>query len=99
MRWSRSMVPDELAGAVESLLENPRRAAEIGGRARALAMAKRGTADRVVQQILAAADEVGARSAAYSGGAADARDAGCDLDGRPLAEHRSEVILKSWIRR
>ncbi len=49
--------PDELASTVESLLENPRRAAEIGGRARALAITKRGTADHMVQQLLAAADE------------------------------------------
>jgi tetraacyldisaccharide 4'-kinase len=49
--------PGELASTVESLLENPRRAAEIGSRARALAIAKRGTADHMVQQLLAAADE------------------------------------------
>ena len=49
--------PDALAGAVEALLENPARAAEIGAQARALAMAKRGTADRIVQQLLAAADD------------------------------------------
>jgi len=49
--------PDALAGAVEALLENPAHAAEIGARAGALAMVKRGTADRMVEQILAAADE------------------------------------------
>jgi len=49
--------PDALAGAVEALLGNPARAAEMGARARALAMAKRGTADAIVEQILAAADE------------------------------------------
>ncbi|MBZ5674025.1 MAG: tetraacyldisaccharide 4'-kinase [Acidobacteriia bacterium] len=49
--------PNALASTVESLLENPRRAAEIGARAGSLAAAKRGTADRAVQQILAAADE------------------------------------------
>jgi tetraacyldisaccharide 4'-kinase len=49
--------PDALAGAVEALLTNPRRASEIGGRARALAEAKRGTAEHVVEQILAAAYE------------------------------------------
>src|ERR1041384_3310224 len=46
-----------LAGAVMSSLDNPAGAAEIGERGRALAMAKRGTADSVVEQILAAADE------------------------------------------
>jgi 3-deoxy-D-manno-octulosonic-acid transferase len=46
-----------LANAVSGLLEDPARAAEIGNRARALAMAKRGTADRIVEQILVAADE------------------------------------------
>jgi tetraacyldisaccharide 4'-kinase len=49
--------PGALAGAVEALLENPRRAREIGGRGRALADAKRGTADEIVAQVLAAADE------------------------------------------
>jgi 3-deoxy-D-manno-octulosonic-acid transferase len=49
--------PGALAGAVEALLENPARAMEIGSRARALAMAKRGAADAIVEQILAAADE------------------------------------------
>ena len=49
--------PEELAGAVEDLLEDPIRAADIGARARSLAIAKRGTADRIVQQLLAAADE------------------------------------------
>jgi len=48
--------PEALAGAVESLLENPIRAEEIGARAQALAIAKRGTADAIVEQILAAAD-------------------------------------------
>jgi len=48
--------PSALAGAVEALLENPERAAEIGTQARTLAMAKRGTADAIVEQILAAAD-------------------------------------------
>lgn len=46
--------PEELAGAVESLLTDAGRAAEIGDRARALAMAKRGTADNMVERILAA---------------------------------------------
>ena len=46
-----------LAGAVEALLENPERADEIGKRAAALATGKRGTADRITEQILAAADE------------------------------------------
>jgi tetraacyldisaccharide 4'-kinase len=46
-----------LAGAVESLLDDPAWAIEIGRRAQAIDMAKRGTADRAVQQILAAADE------------------------------------------
>jgi 3-deoxy-D-manno-octulosonic-acid transferase len=46
-----------LAGAVESLLENPERAADIGKRAAALAQGKRGTADRITDQILIAADE------------------------------------------
>ena len=45
---------EALAGAVEALLDNPARAAEIGDRARALAMSKRGTADRIVEQILEA---------------------------------------------
>jgi 3-deoxy-D-manno-octulosonic-acid transferase len=49
--------PDALAAAVEVLLENPTRAADIGARARTLAMAKRGTADAIVKQILVAADE------------------------------------------
>jgi 3-deoxy-D-manno-octulosonic-acid transferase len=49
--------PDALAGAVEALLENPARGTEIGARARSLAVAKRGTADKIVQQLLAAADE------------------------------------------
>jgi len=49
--------PDALVGAVESLLENPIRAEEIGARARTLAIAKRGTADAIVEQILAAADQ------------------------------------------
>ncbi len=49
--------PGELASTVESLLENPRRAAEIGARAGSLAAAKRGTAGHVVEKILAAADE------------------------------------------
>ena len=49
--------PDDLVGAVESLLDNPARAAEIGMRARALAEAKRGTADHVVEKILAAVEE------------------------------------------
>jgi 3-deoxy-D-manno-octulosonic-acid transferase len=48
---------DQLAAAVESLLENPAHAAEIGARARALAMAKRGIADHIVEQLLRAADE------------------------------------------
>ena len=41
-----------LANAVEGLLEDPTRATEIGNRARALTMSKRGTADRIVKQIL-----------------------------------------------
>ena len=49
--------PDDLVGAVETLLDNPARAADIGARARELANSKRGTADRVVEQILAAAGE------------------------------------------
>ncbi|MBZ5631829.1 MAG: tetraacyldisaccharide 4'-kinase [Acidobacteriia bacterium] len=49
--------PGALAGAVEALLDNPAHAAEIGTRARTLAMAKRGTADHIVQQLLRAADE------------------------------------------
>jgi 3-deoxy-D-manno-octulosonic-acid transferase len=49
--------PDALAGAVEALLANPVRAAEIGAHARMLALAKRGTAEHIVQQLLAAADE------------------------------------------
>jgi tetraacyldisaccharide 4'-kinase len=49
--------PGALAGAVESLLENQALSAEIGARARALAMTKRGTADSIVQQLIAAADE------------------------------------------
>jgi len=49
--------PGTLAGAVKALLENPMHAAEIGGRARTLAISKRGTADAIVAQILAAADE------------------------------------------
>ncbi len=49
--------PDALAGAVEALLGNPARAAAIGNRARTLAVAKRGTADKIVQQLLAAVDE------------------------------------------
>ncbi|MCU1338499.1 MAG: lipid-A-disaccharide synthase [Bryobacterales bacterium] len=48
---------DALAGAVEALLENPARAAAIGNRARALATAKRGTAEHIVQQLLDAADK------------------------------------------
>ena len=39
--------PGALAGAVESLLDNPARAADIGARAGALARSKRGTADRL----------------------------------------------------
>jgi len=46
-----------LAGAVEALLKNPERAAGIGRRAAALATGKRGTADRIAEQILTAADE------------------------------------------
>lgn len=49
--------PDALAGAVESLLENPGHASDIGARARALAMTKRGTAEHVAGQILAAVEE------------------------------------------
>jgi tetraacyldisaccharide 4'-kinase len=49
--------PDALTGALQALFENPARAAEIGSRAQALAMARRGTADKIVQQILAAAEE------------------------------------------
>jgi 3-deoxy-D-manno-octulosonic-acid transferase len=49
--------PNALTDAVEALFENPTRAADIGARARALAMAKRGTADAIVKQILVAADE------------------------------------------
>jgi len=49
--------PNALTDAVEALLENPTRAADIGARARALAMAKRGTADAIANQILVAADE------------------------------------------
>ncbi len=49
--------PNALTDAVEALLENPTRAADIGARARTLAMAKRGTADAIVKQILVAADE------------------------------------------
>jgi tetraacyldisaccharide 4'-kinase len=48
--------PAALGAAVEALLENPGRAAEIGARAGSLAASKRGTADRAVQQIFAAAD-------------------------------------------
>ena len=46
-----------LASAVEALLENPERAADIGKRAAALAQGKRGTADRIAEQVLNAADE------------------------------------------
>ncbi|HSP67186.1 MAG TPA: tetraacyldisaccharide 4'-kinase, partial [Bryobacteraceae bacterium] len=49
--------PGALTGAVEALLENPARAAEIGKRAAALASAKRGTADRIAEQLVAAAAE------------------------------------------
>ncbi len=49
--------PGALTGAVESLLEDSARATVIGARARELAMAKRGTADAIVKQILTAADE------------------------------------------
>jgi 3-deoxy-D-manno-octulosonic-acid transferase len=49
--------PDALQGAVESLLDDPGRAAELGARARKLAMGKRGTADVIVKRILMAADE------------------------------------------
>jgi len=46
-----------LAGAVGTLLENPASAAETGARAQALARSKRGTANRIVGQILEAAEE------------------------------------------
>ena len=46
-----------LRDAVEALLENPERAADVGKRAAALALGKRGTADRIAEQILTAADE------------------------------------------
>jgi len=46
-----------LASAVGQLLENPARAAEIGARAKALAISKRGTADVLVKRILEAAEE------------------------------------------
>ena len=48
--------PSGLADAVETLLDNTERAAEIGKRAAVLASAKRGTADRIVEQLLAASD-------------------------------------------
>ncbi len=49
--------PVALAGAVQALLENPARASEIGARAQTLAASKRGTADRIVEQILGAAED------------------------------------------
>jgi hypothetical protein len=49
--------PEALASSLEELLENPHQTAEIGQRAAALARAKRGTADRIAEQILMAADE------------------------------------------
>ena len=91
--------PDALAGAVESLLENPARAAEIGGRARAIAMAKRGTAEHVVEQILAAADEAVPDPPHTLEARLDARAAGCDLEGGPRREHRADTFEESWILR
>ena len=60
--------------------------------ARELAMAKRGTADRMVEQILAAADESvpdppHTLEARLTRGAA-----GRDLEGGPRAEHRSDTF-------
>jgi tetraacyldisaccharide 4'-kinase len=49
--------PGALTGALKALFEDPARAAEIGARAQALAIAKRGTADKIVEQILATAEE------------------------------------------
>src|SRR6185369_10498192 len=43
-----------LAGAVEALLDDAARRDDVGERARQLAVAKRGTADRVAAEILAA---------------------------------------------
>jgi 3-deoxy-D-manno-octulosonic-acid transferase len=54
-------IPDAaaLAGAVAGLLGDPARRAQIGSKARELAMAKRGVASRVVEQIrMAAGDAV-----------------------------------------
>jgi tetraacyldisaccharide 4'-kinase len=48
---------DALQGAVEALLADPVHAAEIGARARALAITKRGTADKIVDQLLTAVDD------------------------------------------
>ncbi len=47
----------ELAAAVEALLNDPARAADIGAKARALARAKRGTADKMAERILLASEE------------------------------------------
>jgi len=49
--------PDGLAAAVEKLLDHPAEAAEIGNRAGALATAKRGVADRIANELLAAAED------------------------------------------
>jgi 3-deoxy-D-manno-octulosonic-acid transferase len=49
--------PSYLAAAVDSLLANPARAADIGSKARALAMSRRGVVDRVAQRIVDAVSE------------------------------------------
>ncbi len=47
---------DELAPAIARLLDEPREASAIGGKARALAMAKRGVVASTVKEVLKAAD-------------------------------------------
>jgi 3-deoxy-D-manno-octulosonic-acid transferase len=49
--------PEMLGAAVGDLLDNPAGSADIGSWARELVMEQRGVADRMVEQILAAADE------------------------------------------
>jgi len=49
--------PRELADAVEELLREPGLAREVGAKGQALALAKRGTADKMAERILAAFEE------------------------------------------
>jgi tetraacyldisaccharide 4'-kinase len=53
----RICTPDELSGAIDSLLTDPRRRNELGVRAQTLAVAKRGVVDRVAAIVTEAAEE------------------------------------------